>query len=179
MRFQTRTLFSISITLLLSLVLSCVKDRTQLQWAELLPILKQNNLSPSDPLERHREITEIEEADSKLYAPLAARTIYLESPSPTLDSEGLRPRYWLRVEDYSTAETAAKRASEYLTVGTYERLEKAYGKADSFMISKTSVREWAIARGKRVYALTTDTNLFTLIETPKNLRKSVAKLPET
>jgi hypothetical protein len=165
--------------LLLGLAVSCVKDRTQLEYSELLPILKQNNLNPSDPLERHKEITEIEEADSKLYAPLRGRTIYLESPSPTRDSEGLKPRYWLRVEDYPTAEMAAKRASEYKTVGTYERLEKAYGKADSFVISKTSVREWAIARGKRVYALTTDTNLFTLIELPENLRKSVATLPET
>ncbi|HKP80901.1 MAG TPA: hypothetical protein VJT69_02730 [Pyrinomonadaceae bacterium] len=42
-----------------------------------------------------------------------------------------------------------------------------------------SVRIWAVARGKRVYALTTDANLFTLIELPTNLRNAIARLPET
>ena len=35
-----------------------------------------------------------------------------------------------------------------------------------------------VARGKRVYALTTDTYLFTLIEFATNLRKAIAHLPE-
>ena len=179
MNFLTRTILSISIMLLPGLVLSRAQDRTRLDWSELLPILKQNKLKASDPLERHKEITEIEEADSKLYGPIAGKTIYLAANSPTSDSGGLKPRYWLRVEDYATTEMAAKRAEEYSAVGTYDRLEKAYGKAGSFMISKTSVREWAVARGRRVYALTTDTNLFTLIELPKKLRKAIATLPET
>ena len=179
MRFQTRILFCIFFTLLPGLVSSYVRDYRRLEWRELRPILKQYNLNASDPPERQKEIIEIEAADAKLYRPLAGKMIYLAAPSPTPDSRGLKPRYWLRVEDYPSAELAAQRASEYATVGTYERLEKAYPKADSFMISKTSVRLWAMARGKRVYALTTDTNLFTLIKLPVNLRKSIAKLPET
>lgn len=99
----------------------------------------------------------------------------------------MKPRYWLRIEDYRNGQLAAKRMSEYLTVGTYDRLEKACqtqqtgyrGSCDSFFLSKQSVRIWAVARGKRVYALTTDTNLFTLIELPTNLRKAIAHLPET
>ena len=165
--------------LLLCFACSCVRDERRLEWTELVPILNQNNLNSSEPLERHKELTEIEEADSKLYRPITGKTIYLESVTPTADSKGLKPRYWLRVEDYQTAELASKRASEYRSVGTYERIEKAYGKEDSFMLSKTSVRLWAIARGRRVYALTTDTNLFTLIETPNRLQKAIAMLPET
>lgn len=128
--------------------------------------------------DQRREVMEIEEADSKTYQPIAGETIYLESPSSTFDSEGLKPRYWLRVEDYPRPEVAAKRAAEYRSVETYDRLEKVYGKSSAFMLSKTNVRLWAIARGRRVYALTTDTNLFTLIEMPVSLRKSIEKLPE-
>lgn len=99
----------------------------------------------------------------------------------------MKPRYWLRIEDYRNGQLAAKRMSEYLTVGTYDRLEKACqtqqtgyrGSCDSFFLSKQSVRIWAVARGKRVYALTTDTSLFTLIELPTNLRKAIAHLRET
>lgn len=87
----------------------------------------------------------------------------------------------MRVEDYKTAEKAKHRALEYNAVGTYERIEKAYAKKEksSFMLSKESVRVWAIVRGKRVYALTTNVYLFTLIETPKKLRKAIELLPET
>jgi hypothetical protein len=139
-----------------------------------LPILKQNNLSPiNDP--RLKDVAKIEEADANLYGPLTGSTIYLESPSPTFDSGDVRPRYWLRVEDFLTADMAAKRASEYITVGTYERLDKAYPYTDT---SKTSVRLWAIARGKRVYALTTDASLLTYIALSKNLRRSISMLPE-
>ena len=107
---------------------------------------------------------------------LAGTTIYLESPSPTFDSKDVRPRYWLRVEDFTTRELAAKRAAEYIAVGTYERLDKAYPNRDT---SKTSVRLWAIARGKRVYALTTDSSFLTYITLPRDLRKSISLLPET
>jgi hypothetical protein len=118
-------------------------------------------------------VEEIEEADSKLYGPLAGTTIYVESPSPAFDSGDVRPRYWLRIEDFATPEKAAKRASEY-NVGSYERLRNKYPSAD-----KISVRIWSIARGKRVYALTTDSSFLTYIAVPKNLRKSISMLPET
>lgn len=89
----------------------------------------------------------------------------------------MKPRYWLRVEDYRDEATATRRAEEYRSVGAYEPVAKAYGKENAFMLSKTSVRIWAIPRGKRVYALTTDTYLFTLIETQNNLRNAIAALP--
>lgn len=183
-KFQTGILFGIQITLL-GLLCSCVRTQKELDSSELLPILNNNNLNASAPHERHKEITEVEEVDSSLYGPYAGKTIFLESRSPTADSEGFKPRYWLRVEDYETAEMALKRASEYEAVGTYDRIEaafKAKGESvekNSFILSKTSVRIWAIPRGKRVYALTTDTYIFTLIETPKSLQKAIESLPPT
>ena len=182
-KFQTRMLFGLII--LLGLFCSCAGTERKLECTELLPILDRNNLNASDPLERHNELVEIEEVDSKLYAPLAAKTIYLEARSPTSDSRGMTPRYWLRVEDYETAEKALKRASEYRAVGTYDRIEKAFNQTrgsqverSSFHISKNSVRLWATARGKRVYALTTEANLFGLIETPNSLRNAIEMLPQ-
>jgi len=176
MKVRTSLLFFCS-TLLPSLIFSCARNRDQIDYSELLPIFSQNNLTQTVPSEQHREVADIEEADARLYAPRAGKTIYLASPA-TFDSRDTRPRYWLRVEDYPTAEAAAKRASEYAAVGTYDRIEKAYGKG-SLYISKNSVRLWAIARGKRVYALTTDSSFLTYIELPKTLRKSIAQLPET
>ena len=176
-KFQASILFGASVPLLLSVLCSCARYERRLVWNELVPILKQNNLNAADPSDHHQEVREVEEVDSKLYGPLVGQTIFLESPAPTFDSRGLKPRYWLRVEDYQTAAMALKRASEYRAVDTYERIEKASGK-DSFILSKTSVRIWAIARGRRVYALTTDTNLFTLIETPNSLRKAISLLPQ-
>jgi hypothetical protein len=157
---------------------ACVTKRPQADWSELFPVLTENNLAASVAADPHKELLEIEEIDAELYGPIAGTMLYLQSPSPTFDSRELTPRYWLRVEDYSTSEAAAKRAAEYRSVATYDRLEKAYRKGSAFMISKTTVREWAIAKGRRVYALTTDTNLFTLIEKPEALRKSIAALAE-
>src|SRR6266496_2124201 len=99
-KLRPRTLFFFVTSLFISLVVSCVREEPRIDWSELNPVLKQHNLYRSNPLESHKEVTEIEEADSKLYGPIAGQAIYLESPSPTFDSEGLKPRYWLRVEDY-------------------------------------------------------------------------------
>jgi hypothetical protein len=166
---------------------SSIRHKSRLDSRELIPIIKQNHLETLDPPESRREVIEVEDFDSKLYEPLAAKTMFLRATAPTADSNGMTPRYWLRVEDYPTAELAAKRMSEYRAVGTYDRLEKACQtqetkfreRCDSFYLSKASVRIWAIAKGKRVYALTTDANLFTLIELPTNLRNAIARLPET
>lgn len=182
-KFRTRILFGLII--LFGLFCSCAGTQGELDWTELRPILDRNNLNASDPLERHEELVEIEDVDSKLYAPLAAKTIYLEARSPTSDSRGMTPRYWFRVEDYETAEKAQKRASEYRAVGAYDRIEKAFNETresqaerSSLYISKSSVRLWATARGKRVYALTTEANLFGLIETPDSLRNAIEMLPQ-
>ena len=163
-----------------SIILSaaCGTKRPQADWSELLPVLKENNLAASVAADPRNELVEIEEVDADLYGPMAGTMLYLQSPSPTFDSRDMTPRYWLRVEDYSTSDAAAKRAAEYKSVGTYDRLEKAYRKGSAFMISKTTVREWAVAKGRRVYALTTDANLFTLIEKPEALRKSIAALAD-
>jgi len=144
MRLQTRVLLVTSIAGVFGIALSCAKNRAQLDYSELLPILSQNNLNPVDD-PRLKDVAEIEEADANLYSPVAGTTIYLESPA-TFDSGDVRPRYWMRVEDFTTADMAAKRASEYIAVGTYERLDKFHEHSDT---SKTSVRLWAIARAKR------------------------------
>ena len=149
------------------------------EWPELFPVLKRHNLIASGPSKRHQEVADIEEADSRSYAPVVGATIFLQAPSPTRDSGGLKPRYWLRIEDYATAEAAGRRAREYIGPGAYERVAQAYGRGDGFMASKSTVRLWAVARGRRVYALTTDTNLFTLITLPKKLRGSISALPGT
>src|SRR5829696_600308 len=93
--------------LLASLTLSCAKNAAQLNYSELSPILKQNNLNVTDD-PGLLSVAKIEEADSNLYHPVAGTTLYLESPTPTFDSKDVRPRYWLRIEDYDTQELAAK-----------------------------------------------------------------------
>jgi len=125
------------------LLAACLSEKAQLNRAELHPILKQLNLTASEPLTiKHKEVLAIEEADSKSYQPLLGVTVFIEASSPTRDSEGMKPRYWLRVEDYSTAEAAA----EYNSVGTYDRLAKAHPDADG-IISKVSVRQWSMGPG--------------------------------
>jgi hypothetical protein len=174
--------YGVLITLLLVAAGLYVRNRSELEWKELVPIFSENNLTVSEPLERHKDITEIEAVDSKLYAPIRGVTIYLQSQTPVPDWPGLKPRYWLRVEDYETAAMASKRASEYDTLGTYERIEAAYRgsrfERKSLGLSKTSVRMWAVARGRRVYALTTDASISTYFEPPKRLKKAIELLPE-
>lgn len=169
---------SFIIGLSLGLVSLLVTKHEALDSSELVTIFAQVKLNFSEPAERCKEIAEIEEADARLYGPVAGKTIYLESSTPTADSGNARPRYWLRVEDYETPALASKRAAEYVSVGTYERLASVYGKDDSFDLSKTTVRLWALARGRRVYALTTNANLFGLIQTPKTLQALISTLPE-
>lgn len=181
-----KRLSSICIFVIMAFGCSPITSESRLEWAELVPILKVNNLEASDTPENRQDVKEVEDLDSSLYEPLAAKTLFLQSNAPTFDSGEMRPRYWLRVEDYRNAELATKRMSEYRSVGTYERMEKACqtqrtgyrDNCDSFILSKTSVRIWAVARGKRVYALTTNAQLFTLIELPTNLRKAIAHLPK-
>jgi len=179
---KPRIVFVVLITLLLATAGSCVRNRSELEWKELVPIFSENNLTAAEPLERHKDVTEIEAADSKLYAPVRGMTIYLQTQTPVPGWEGLKPRYWLRVEDYETAARAFKRASEYRAAGTYDRIEAAYRgsgfEPNSLMLSKTSVRMWAVARGRRVYALTTDASISTYLEPPKRLKKAIEMLPE-
>jgi len=170
--------YGVLIALLLAAAGLYVRNRSELNWKELVPIFNENNLTVSEPLERHKDIIEIEAVDSKLYAPIRGATIYLQSLTPVPAWPGLKPRYWLRVEDYETAAMASNRASEYDTVGTYDRIEAAYRGSNSLMLSKTSVRMWAVARGKRVYALTTDASISTYLEPPKRLKKAIELLPE-
>ena len=185
-RFPMKRLSGICSLLVLAFACSPIRYESRLEWAELVPILKENNLEAFDPPENRLGVKEVEDLDSSLYEPLAAKTLFLQSKTPTFDSDEMKPRYWLRIEDYRSAELATKRMSEYRTVGTYDRIEKACqtqqtgyrGSCDSFYLSKQSVRIWAVARGKRVYALTTNANLFTLIELPTNLRKAIAHLPQ-
>ena len=174
--------YGVLITLLLAAAGLALRNRSELDWKELVPIFNENNLTASEPLERHKAITEIEAVDSRLYKPIRGATIYLVSQAPVPGWEGLKPRYWLRVEDYETAALASKRASEYNAVGTYDRIAAAYRgsrfEPDSFGLSKASVRMWAVARGKRVYALTTDASISTYLEPPKRLKKAIELLPE-
>ena len=178
--------FGILLMLLLAAAGLGVRNRSKLEWKELVPIFSENNLTASEPLERHKAITQIEAVDSRLYKPIRGATIYLVSNTPVPGWEEFKPRYWLRVEDYETAAMASKRASEYRAVGTYERIEAAYrnegtassSEYDQHVMSKTSVRMWAVARGKRVYALTTDASISTYLEPPKRLKRAIELLPE-
>lgn len=174
--------FGIVLMLLLAAAGLGVRNRSKLEWKELVPIFNENNLTASEAAERYKDVTEIEEVDSRLYRPIRGATIYLQSQTPVAGWKGLKPRYWLRVEDYETEAMASKRASEWRAVGAYDRIEAAYRgssfQPDSLMLSKTSVRMWAVARGKRVYALTTDASISTYLEPPKRLKKAIEMLPE-
>ena len=155
--------------------ISCRTPEKAQEFAELLPVFQQCSLKVSDSQDLYQDLEEIEAADTKFYAPINDKIIFLKAASPTSESEGMVPRYWLRVEDYETVEKAQQRAAEYTEIGSIEtRASK-----DDLMSSKKSVRIWAIARGKRVYTLTTNVSLFTKIETPKKLRKAIELLPET
>lgn len=149
-------------------------SKAELRFTEIVPLLQEHNLvayySPGN---------EIEEADARLFAPIAGETIYLQALTPSEDSEDIKPRFWLRVEDYSSSELAEKRANEYKSVNFNKRIAQALGdRTDSTVIAKSSLRLWAVARGKRVYALTTEVNLLTYIKLPKELKAAISKLPE-
>lgn len=183
---NSRIIFSLLITLLLVTVSSCVGNKSELDWKELAPILSQNNLTVSTPADSHKDIGEIEAADSKLYAPVRGTTIYLESQTPIPGQDRFKPKYWLRIEDYESAARASKRAAEYRDAEAFERIAAAYRNveatppsvSDSDAMSKASVRMWAVARGKRVYALTTNASSFTYLDPPKRLKQAIESLPE-
>jgi hypothetical protein len=144
------------------------QKETQPDWAELRPILERLKLTATtSQIEGHDTTYQIEKDDAKVYGPASGITIFLRTSYFT---EGrIRPRYWMRVEDYSTAKAASKRAAEY---SQYIYLGR---KND---ITKNSSRLWAVARGKRVYALTTDAFMFKRISLPGELKADISKLPE-
>jgi hypothetical protein len=140
------------------------QKETQLDWAELRPILKRLKLtSTTRQTENYKTTFKIEEDDAKAYGPVSGVTLFLRT---AYFKGSYRPRYWMRVEDYSTTEAALKRATEYKREGR-----------DNF-ISKHSMKLWAVARGKRVYSLTTDALVFEQISLPGELKAAISKLPE-
>ena len=141
------------------------QKETQLDWAELRPILERLKLtSTTHQAENYKTTYKIEEDDAKAYGPVSGVTLFLRTAYFT---EGrYRPRYWMRVEDYSTSEAALKRAIEY----------KRDGRGN--FLSKHSMKLWAVARGKRVYALTTDALVFEQISLPGELKAAISTLPE-
>jgi|RhiMethySRZTD1v2_1073278.scaffolds.fasta_scaffold499797_2 hypothetical protein len=140
------------------------QKETQLDWAELRPILKRLKLtSTTRQTENYKTTFKIEEDDAKAYGPVSGVTLFLRT---AYFKGSYRPRYWMRVEDYSTTEAALKRATEY----------KREGRGN--FISKHSMKLWAVARGKRVYALTTDALVFEQISLPGELNAAISKLPE-
>ena len=140
------------------------QKETQLDWAELRPILKRLKLtSTTRQTENYKTTFKIEEDDAKAYGPVSGVTLFLRT---AYFKGSYRPRYWMRVEDYSTTEAALKRATEY----------KREGRGN--FISKHSMKLWAVARGRRVYALTTDALVFEQISLPGELNAAISKLPE-
>jgi hypothetical protein len=140
------------------------QKETQLDWAELRPILKRLKLtSTTSQTGSYKTTFKIEEDDAKEYGPVCGVTLFLRT---AYFKGSYRPRYWMRVEDYSMTDAALKRATEYKREGR-----------DNF-ISKHSMKLWAIARGKRVYALTTDALVFEQISLPGELKAAISKLPE-
>jgi hypothetical protein len=153
---------------------NCGQKETQLDWAELRPILERLKLtSTTHQTEDYRKTWGLEEADAKAYGPVLGVTIFLKSE--------YGDRYWVRVEDYSTADAAFKRATDYYVPGeTYKRLDKILNEtrfADG-SAEKNTLRLWAVARGKRVYALTTDTYAVLLDRPRGDLKEAISKLPE-
>jgi hypothetical protein len=141
------------------------QGETQIDWTELRPILKRLKLtSTTSQAEYYKTTFKIEEDDAKAYGPVSGVTLFLRTAYFT---EGrVRPRYWMRVEDYSASEAALKRAIEY----------KKGGRGN--FLSKHSMKLWAVARGKRVYALTTDALMFANESLPEELKAAISKLPE-
>jgi hypothetical protein len=154
------------VTVIASLFFSDYSQKeTQLDWTEVRPILERLKLtSTTSQTEGYNTTFKIEGDDAKAYGPASGVTIFLRTAYFT---EGrVRPRYWMRVEDYSTSEAALKRATEY----------KKGGRGN--FLSKHSMKLWAVARGKRVYALTTDALVFEQISLPEELKAAISKLPE-
>jgi len=140
------------------------QNETQLDWAELRPILKRLKLTSNTGQENYITTFKIEEDDAKEYGPVSGVTLFLRTAYFT---EGrVRPRYWMRVEDYSTSEAALKRAIEYKRIGRGN------------FLSKNSMKLWAVARGKRVYALTTDALMFANSSLSEEIKAAISKLPE-
>jgi hypothetical protein len=138
---------------------------TQFDWTELRPILKRLKLtSTTSQAEYYKTTFKIEEDDAKAYGPVSGVTLFLRTAYFT--GGRVRPRYWMRVEDYSASEAALKRAIEY----------KKGGRGN--FLSKHSMKLWAVARGKRVYALTTDALMFANESLPEELKAAISKLPE-
>jgi hypothetical protein len=139
------------------------QKETRIDWAELRPILSRLNLPVTkDP--NTGQARRIEESDAKAYGPESGVTLFIQVPSGKI-----RPRYWIRIEDYSTTEAASKRAAEYTE---YTHLGR-----DNY-VTKQSLRLWAVARGKRVYALTTEALMFANDSLQRKLKAAVSKLPE-
>ena len=179
LRIIVRYVLAIGLGCVTYLSMSCLFIKSTPDTSELLPVFERHRLRRTDPhLARHKEVAEVEEADSALYKPTASETLFLVSTAPSEGGEELRPRYWLLVEDYPTEVLAKRRAVEYVAVGAYERAAKAQGGGDSLIASKTSLRQWAVARGRRVYALTTDASAFAFGRLPQDLKASVLALPK-
>src|SRR5258705_4670744 len=119
-----KTIPAILVLMLLLVLQSCFWSSLQLDWSELTPLFKQQGLNAIALPPSEKELAKIEELDAALYKPSAGATIFLESQNPTFDSRNLKPQYWLRVEDYSSTALALKRASEYRSVETFERLAR-------------------------------------------------------
>ncbi len=139
------------------------QKESQLDWRELRPILERLKLPPAkDP--NTGPTREIEESDAKAYEPVSGVTLFIRTATGRI-----RPRYWMRVEDYSTTEAASKRVAEY-TQYIY------LGRKND--VTKNSLRLWAVARGRRVYALTTNALMFAEDRLPAKLKAAISKLPE-
>lgn len=86
------------------------ESRSEPIASELQSILRQLNLNPVEPHpDKQTELPKVEEADAKLYRPNSQQVIFLEAVSATSDSAGLKPKYWLRIEDYPTLDAARAR----------------------------------------------------------------------
>jgi len=149
------------------------QKETQPDWAELRPILRRLSFTTNQT--DYSEYTRvIEEADAKAYRPLSGVTLFLKFKAARRNVS--LPRYWMRVEDYPTAEAANKRATEYRDSETYKRLDELHIRGAHPEVD--TLRMWAVARGKRVYTLTTDANAFWNDSLTVKLKAAISKLPK-
>jgi hypothetical protein len=80
----------------------------------------------------------------------------------------------MRIEDYARTAAAQRRAMEYDSPDRYLRLTHLPGAGTA---EKDSLRLWAVARGRRIYALTTNSSRFISMSLPRELGRAVAELP--
>lgn len=112
--------------------------------------------------ESMQRVVDTETKDQLNYTPASFKMVPIVMRNPGKGYHGpTKGSYIFIVENYSSEEAAAKRASDYINPGYRERIAEP----DSLeQEGKSSVRCWGIAKGKSAYLLTTHAFSFKALE---------------